>query len=154
MWCQDTFILPGRQWHYVTLRRRVCISRPADKMKAHSLYVQGWESSFPMCVGGMAGALLKITAAESAAPAGWARMLCASVTLICPYMTLTPSSICLLLTSAGNRCSSYSRLLLHEGLLRRQSSYVATWRLWLKVSNTDLSTKIYNCYNQLVISHF
>ena len=33
MWCQDTFFLPGRQWHYVTLRRRMYISRPADKWK-------------------------------------------------------------------------------------------------------------------------
>lgn len=32
MWCQDTFFLPERQWH-VTLRRKVCSSRPADKWK-------------------------------------------------------------------------------------------------------------------------
>lgn len=36
MWCQDTFVLPGRQWHYVTLRRSVYFKTSRQNAKACS----------------------------------------------------------------------------------------------------------------------
>lgn len=112
MWCQDTFVLPGRQWRYVTLRRRVCTLRPADRMRACSLYVVQVDTARGGCgCVGSAGTVLKITAAER----GWLGlsavplrlMLFAPTHFYPPFPHLCP-------TSAENRCS---RLLSCEGLL-------------------------------------